>query len=309
MPRRFIQLFFLALFAVGLLALTQTTRAQSTTPTPAPLNRPDFNHSEANGCTRCHFMMNPDGTRRGPHMIEAVGVTYDESKNVLKFSGSGWFASKHSVTNYASTQNTYCAKCHSPLQAKPESEFKLGGSEPISYGKVEGVTCAVCHPSHNSAVELGRRLGVYKIGMDKNKTEAYDVVHEGQEDNLCLNCHTTRHNEDNQAMQLMYVAGVRCIDCHMAPYGIVPGTETHEHPIKKLFHDFKVATNLPFSCGVRGSVVHCHPEFSVESTLKLIPYLKEQHKPMWVKENMPRKLRNVVDYRKLWNMLEADAAQ
>ena len=57
------------------------------------------------------------------------------------------------------------------------------------------------------------------------------------------------------------------------------------------------------------AVVHCHPEFGVESTLKLIPYLKEQHKPMWVKENLPRKLRTVVDYRKLWNMLEADAAQ
>lgn len=295
MSRKLIQLFLVALFAAGLLALTQTTRAQTTYPNPAPLNRPDFNYAEANSCTRCHFMRGEGGD----HMLEAVGVKFDDAKQTFSFTSNGWFTSKHAATNYASTQNTYCAKCHSPLQAKPESEFKVGMSEPIAYGKVEGVTCAACHPSHTSAVVLGRRLGIYKFGMDKSKPEAYDVIHHGEEDLLCLNCHTTRHNEDNQAMQLMYVAGVRCIDCHMAPYGNIK--DSH---VEKRFHDFKVASNLPYSCGVQGSVVHCHPEFGVESTMKFIPYLKEQHKPMWTPENMPRKLRNVVDYRKLWNSLE-----
>jgi hypothetical protein len=115
----------------------------------------------------------------------------------------------------------------------------------------------------------------------------------------------TRHNEDNPAMELMYVAGVRCIDCHMAPYGIIPATEGTEHPVKKLFHDFKVAANLPYSCGVSGSMVGCHTEFGVESTLALIPYLKDQHKPMWGEDKRTKKLSRVVHYRKLWNELEA----
>jgi RNase P subunit RPR2 len=238
-------------------------------------------------------------------MVEAVGVTYDAAKKTFSFSGNGWFASRHATSNYTSTQNTYCAKCHSPLQAKAEADFKPTSAEPIAYGRVEGVTCAACHPSHTVAVEIGRRLGIYQFGKDKTKAEGYKVVHEGEEDSLCLNCHMTRHNEDNPAMELMYVAGVLCIDCHMAPYGIVPGTEPAEHPVKKLFHDFKVASNLPYSCGVKGSMVHCHPEFGVESTLELMPYLKDQHKPLWVRDSMTKKLTRVVHYRKLWNELEA----
>ena len=305
MLRRFVKLTVVVLFLAGLLALTHSTQAQTSTPNPSALNRPDYNYTEANGCTRCHFQYNPDGSIRGPHMIEAVGVTFDQAKKTFSFSGNGWFASRHATSNYTSTQNTYCAKCHSPLQAKNAAEFKPGMSEPIPYGKVEGVTCAVCHPSHNSAVVLGRRLGIYQLEKDKATPEAYKVIHEGEEDTLCMNCHTQRHGEDNPAMELMYVAGVRCIDCHMAPYGIVPGTETHEHPVKKLFHDFKVASNLPFSCGVKGSMTHCHPEFGVESTLELIPYLKDQHKPMWGDDKRTKKLRSVVNYRKLWNELEA----
>jgi hypothetical protein len=222
-------------------------------------------------------------------MLEAVGVTFNETTRAFSFSGNGWFSSKHATTNYGSTRNTYCAKCHSPLQAKAESDFKPTASEPIAFGRVEGVTCAACHPSHNAAVVLGRRLGIYQFGMNKALPEAYKVVHEGDEDSLCLNCHQTRHDERNPAMELMYVAGVRCIDCHMAPYGIVPGTEGHEHPIKKLFHDFKVASNLPYSCGVKGSMVHCHPEFGVESTLALIPYMKEQHRSLWGEDKMTKK--------------------
>lgn len=299
MARRFIQLFFVALFVAGLLTLTKTTQAQ--TPTLAPLFRPDYNYSESSGCTRCHFMFNPDGSRRGPHMIEAVGVVYDETKNALTNSGSGWLASKHAQSNYKSTQDTYCAQCHSPLQATADAKFKLGMSQPIPDGKVEGVTCAACHPSHNAAVVLGRRLGIYKWGMDKNTPEAYDVVHEGQEDNLCLKCHLTPHNEQNPAFDLMFVAGVRCMDCHMAAYGKIQGTE-----IDKRFHDFKVAKNLPYSCGVEGSVTHCHPGFSAESTLALIPYLKEQHRGMWPDSKTTRKLRTAADYLRLWKQLEAE---
>jgi hypothetical protein len=240
-------------------------------------------------------------------MLEAVGVSFDTAANAFTFSGGGWRASQHSISNYKSTQNTYCAKCHSPLQAKPEAAFKKGmliNTEQIEEGKVEGVTCAACHPSHTSAVVLGRRLGLYKWGMDKTKPEAYEVTQHGQEDGMCLSCHVERHDEDNPAFRVMYDAEVRCIDCHMAPYGTI--VDTH---VEKRFHDFKVAKNLPFSCGVEGSVVHCHPGHTAEGTLEFIPYMKKQHGDWWPLK--PGKVKNGVtiaakasDYMDLWLQME-----
>lgn len=309
MPRKFIQLFLVALFAVGLLAVTQATRAQTVTPaanpTPAPLARPDYNYTESNGCTSCHFSRGAGGD----HMPEAVGVRFDDATNAFVFSGNGWRSSRHSQSNYKSTQNTYCAKCHSPLQAAPEASFKKGvliNAKQIPDGQVEGVTCAACHPSHNAAVVLGRRLGFYQWGKDKATAEAYQVVHEGQEDLLCLSCHVERHNEGNAAFSAMYNAGVRCVDCHMATYGTVLNSE-----VEKRFHDFKVAANLPFSCGVEGSVTHCHPGFTAEGTLEFIPYLKQQHVGWWPLK--PGKVKNgktvtatASDYMNLWLQKEAE---
>ena len=300
MVKKIIQLSFLALFLIPFLLLTRPSSAQTTKPTPAPLGRPDYDYTESNGCTNCHFSMGA----KGDHMPEAVGMYFDTATNAWVFTGNGWRASAHSQSNYKSTQNTYCAKCHSPLQAKADADYTPGKNEPIADSKVEGVTCAACHPDHNSAVVLGRRLGVYKFGMPRNTPEAYDVVHEGQEDQLCMNCHVTRHNEGNAAFDLMYVAEVRCVDCHMAVYGKILGTE-----VDKRFHDFKVAKNLPYSCGVEGSMTHCHPEFSAESTQLFIPYLKEQHKGMWVPNKTTKKLKSAADYLKLWKSLEAQVQE
>jgi hypothetical protein len=136
--------------------------------------------------------------------------------------------------------------------------------------------------------------------MARTSPDAYKVVEEGNEDELCLNCHTNRHNEGNPAFDLMYVAGVRCIDCHMAVYGKINGTEKD-----KRMHDWKVAKNLPYSCGVEGAVTHCHPEFSVEATRLFIPYLKDQHRSMWPKNKTTRKLRTAADYLRLWKQLQA----
>jgi hypothetical protein len=294
--KKLAQLIFVALFFACLLTLTRTTWAQGT-PQPAKI-RPDYNYTESYGCTRCHVLRG-DG---GVHMAEAVGALYDSATRTFNFTGNGWLASQHSQSNYKSTQNTFCAKCHSPLQAKPEAEFRMGKSEPIEDGKMEGVTCAACHPSHTSAVVLGRRLGIYKWGMDKATPEAYEVIHHGEEDRLCLHCHTTRHNEDNPAFELMYVAGVRCIDCHMAPYSHIAGTE-----IPKMFHDFKVGKNLPYSCGVQGAMVQCHPEFGVESTRALIPYMKDQHRWMWPRDRTTKRLKDAADYLRLWKQLEEEA--
>jgi hypothetical protein len=300
MERKYIQFSIAAVILVGLMVLAGTTRAQ--TPTPSQYDRPDYNYAESSSCTRCHFMRGSDAD----HNNEAVGIMYDDTAKKFYLTGNGWRASKHSQTNYGSTQNTYCAKCHSPLQAKPEATFKKGkffNTEHIADGQVEGVTCAACHPSHTVAEELGRRLGIYQFGKDKNTAEAYQVVNHGQEDQLCLNCHVSRHNEDIPAFKLMYDAGVKCIDCHMAPYGYIVGTE-----IEKRFHDFKVANNLPYSCGVQGSLVSCHPGMTVEGTRNFIPLLKKQHKEWW--PGKMKALNNVTasDYMALWQQVEAETA-
>ncbi|HEU4389608.1 MAG TPA: multiheme c-type cytochrome [Blastocatellia bacterium] len=302
MTKRFIQFSFFALFLVGLVIFVRSAGAQGN-PTPAPLGRPDYNYSESNGCPSCHFSRGAGGD----HMPEAVGVIYDETAKAFKFTGGGWRASVHATTNYKSTQNTYCAKCHSPIQAKAEAGFKNGvlkNAEQIEDGKVEGVTCAACHPSHNAAVILGRRLGIYQFGVDKTKPEAYKVVEHGEEDQLCLNCHVSRHNEDNAAFKAMYDAGVKCMDCHMAPYGFIVGTE-----VEKRFHDFKVAKNLPYSCGVDGSMVSCHPGYSAQGTLGFLPLLKQQHLDWWPMKNKPgggeSKAPTAADYRALWQGFQA----
>ncbi|MBK7599355.1 MAG: hypothetical protein IPJ07_12870 [Acidobacteria bacterium] len=244
MNRKYAQIITLAIFASVIWYFSGVSSAQVTYPQPTNLNTPFVNWTEPNGCTRCHFT-NGAG---GDHMLEAVGVTYSDTKG-FALSGNGWFASKHATTVYKSTQNTYCAKCHSPLQATNKSAFVNGflqSTEMIADGKAEGVTCAACHPSKTAAVTLGGRLAIYQFEKDRAKPEAYKLIKHGEEDSLCLNCHITRHNENNPGFKRMYEAGVACMDCHMAPYAKITGTE-----VEKRFHDFKVASNLPFSCGAK----------------------------------------------------------
>lgn len=279
MSRKYAQIITLAIFAAVIYYFSGVSSAQVTYPQPTNLNTPFVNWTESNGCTRCHFT-NGAG---GDHMLEAVGVTYSDTKG-FALSGNGWFASKHATSVYKSTQNTYCAKCHSPLQATVKSAFVNGflqSTEMIADGKSEGVTCAACHPSHTVAVTLGRRLGIYQFEKDKAKAEGYKVIKHGEEDTLCLNCHVTRHNENNPGFKRMYDAGVTCIECHMAEYGKIVNSE-----VEKRFHDFKVASNLPFSCGAKGSMTGCHTEFSTEATLAFLPYFKEQHREWWPAKSM-----------------------
>jgi hypothetical protein len=99
----------------------------------------------------------------------------------------------------------------------------------------------------------------------------------------------------------MVEAGVRCMDCHMAVYDKIPGTE-----VDKRFHDFKVAKNLPYSCGAEGSVLGCHSNFSVEATRAFIPYLKSQHKDWGFGGKDMKKLNTAADYLRLWKKLQAE---
>ncbi len=267
---------------------------------------PNYNYKEnsgTTGCIRCHIINLATGS--GAHMPEAVGFTWDTTASAWKLSGQGWMASKHAQSNYESTRNTFCARCHSPLESDQNATMtnnvpvSIGG---ITTGVMEGVGCSVCHPSHNGGVALGRRLGIYNgagINAPYPSTHAYypagasdrgncgnvspscagpvpyrPVAH-GEEDLLCLSCHVQRHNESDPDWQQMYQAGVLCIDCHMAVTRDLPsGLEVRAH-------DFKVAANLPFSCGVDGSIIQCHPGYSADETRAYLPFFKEQHKPWW----------------------------
>lgn len=264
--RRFIVCILILLMFAGVTALwAQATRP--TIPTPAT-----YNYTEANGCAACHFTRGASAW----HMPWTVGVTYNATKNIWDLTGGGWLASRHSQTNYKSTQNTFCTTCHSPLEAKPSTS--MTSNQPVADGKMQGVTCAACHPGHTVAAALGRRLGIYQIGKDPATAAGYKVVEEGEEDLLCLNCHVERHNESDEAFRRMYNAGVRCIDCHMAVVGY-----TTSGAVEVRAHDFKVAANLPYSCGVDGSVHVCHPGYSAQETLSYIPILKGQHSSWWPK--------------------------
>lgn len=308
MSKKFILSFTLIFLLVGL-----TTFMQAANPTPGPLNPPNYNYTEANSCTACHFSLGVGGN----HMLEAVGVTFNSTANAFSLTGNGWFAARHSTSNYGSTQNTFCAKCHSPIEAAPQATFNDGIFENTSLipdGQVEGVTCASCHLSHNAAAVAGTRIGIYKYGMDKNTLAAYQPLTEGNFDLLCLNCHVQRHNEDNAAFARMYSAGVECVDCHMAPYGYNLNSDGTQGTLVKHFHDFKVADNLPYSCGVQGSLsgFQCHPEFSTNSTLQLIPYLKQQHSAWWPlnpggsgKRAKDARPKTADDYLALWQQLES----
>ncbi|MDD5542801.1 MAG: multiheme c-type cytochrome [Acidobacteriia bacterium] len=235
-------------------------------------------------------------------MLEAVGVKIDSTNTVFSLSGNGWFASRHSQSNYGSTQNTFCAKCHSPIEATAQSAFNNGfftNTDLIADGKMEGVTCASCHPPHGA----NPRLGIFLFG-DKTKVASYKLVPPDQEDLLCLNCHVNRHNETNVAFKRMYDAGVQCVDCHMAPYGQIVNSAVY-----KRFHDFKVADNLPYSCGVQGSLsgFTCHPSFSSNATLAFLPYLKEQHSDWWPMNPQKRgshQLKTAEDYLNLWKEVQ-----
>ncbi|MDD5542155.1 MAG: multiheme c-type cytochrome [Acidobacteriia bacterium] len=295
----------LRLFSIILLlVISISIISRAANPTPLPLEDPRYDRTEPNTCSACHFTMGANGD----HNMEAVGLKIDSANTAFSLTGSGWLAARHSQSNHGSTQNTFCSKCHSPLQATPQASFNNGffqNTDLIADGKSEGVVCATCHPSHTAAAALGRRLGIYKFGTDRNLASSYTVVKEGEEDTLCLNCHVQRHNETNVAFQRMYNAGVRCIDCHMAVYGTVVNTT-----VPKRFHDWKVAQNLPYSCGVSGAQpgYQCHPEFSVNSTLAFLPYLKEQHKDWWPlgpgSKRASRLLQTPEDYLALWREIQ-----
>jgi hypothetical protein len=306
-------------------------------PLPAPLEpgvtpyspTVTYDYSAPNSCTGCHFILGYD------HTSDAMGVQWNDGSQSWQRTGHGWLDSRHAQSEYGETNNTFCAKCHSPIQAWASSSFNNGfvNGTPIPDGEFAAVTCTTCHApdqiatvlaAQNPNASYGAAISVY-LWKGFDNPASYRTLVPGQEDVLCLNCHEERHNTDSAPFAAMYSAGVRCMDCHMAPYNIFTGTASSPaDPLPERFHDWKVAENVPFSCGVAGALkqFRCHSEFTAASAQKFIPFLMQQHSEWW---SLPpfngvvttpqvaasaHSLSTAGDYRTLWQQIQqVQAAQ
>lgn len=272
-------------------------------PLPTNMSLPTYDYAAPETCAGCHFLLGLDHTSR------ALGVIWNDETQTWELTGSGWLASAHSQTEHGSTNNTFCAKCHSPLQATAYSGFNNGlvaNASDIPEQRFQAVTCGTCHPPDNVAAVLGAMYpdafegGAVAIYLWKgvNNPASYQPISTGrnpdgtsQEDELCLNCHEVRHNTDSPEFEAMYTGkyghAVRCIDCHMAPYQTIGGGDTGLPVLPEVFHDWNVGADLPYSCGAEGSGrTSCHVSTSylpltVDTAETVIPYIRSQHQEWW----------------------------
>jgi hypothetical protein len=334
----------LARIAAILCALILAWNAQGSCASPLPVNldRPDYDYSNVT-CMSCHFIEGLDHTAR------AAGVTYNTTTNLWERTGHGWWDSRHAQSqngwsstaiNYGWTQppgpygendNTFCASCHSPLQASTTvpGMFGLGAViDPVTVSTFQGVVCSSCHCSTTVAkallaeyptAESGGETATLIRGANPTLASSWIPILPGQESQFCLTCHEQDpHNAaSNGVFQVMYAAGVSCIDCHMAPYNLYAGTTDHpiSPPLTERFHDWKVAENLPYSCGAQGSLSQytCHSGFNAAAALAYIPFMTSQHSDWWslppfstdTKAVSAHELNATSDQLALWREIEA----
>jgi hypothetical protein len=300
------------------------------------LTAPTYDYAAAETCTGCHYISLAEGdlpaldhTSRvfgvwlqpaaavnasctaGPTSSTVGGTPYacctgngtGTCGDTWQLTGSGWLASRHSQSDYATTENGFCAKCHSPLQAYAPASFSSGAvvnAPPVPQQRFQAVTCGTCHPPYNISAQIGvlnpgsvAGIAIY-LWKGYNNPASYQTLSTGvnsdgtsKEDLLCLNCHEQRHDTDNSAMWAMMTTTynhlipgggpVRCIDCHMSEYRYIIGSSG----LTEVFHDWNVGADLPYSCGAVGSVSLCHVSshstFTVADAQNLIPFIKEQH--------------------------------
>ncbi len=311
----------LARIAAIVCALMLAWNAQGLYAFPTPpqqgnLVRPDYDYSGVT-CMSCHFIDGYDHTAR------AAGVQFNSTTNLWERTGHGWWDSRHAQSqngwsstaiNYGWTQppgpygendNTFCAFCHSPLQASATTpgQFGLGTViAPVAVSSFQGVTCGSCHTSTTVAAALlkiyptaesGGETATLTRGANPTLATSWMPILPGKapdgisnESHFCLTCHEQDpHNaQSNGVFAAMYAAGVSCIDCHMAPYNIFTGTaDRPAAPLTERFHDWKVAENLPYSCGAQGSLSQytCHSNFTADSARAFIPFMTFQHSEWW----------------------------
>lgn len=339
----------LVLMAWTVLPCNGTCLAATPIP-PSNLNRPSYNYSDADSCPSCHFIDGYDHTAR------AAGLQWNDTTQQWERTGHGWWDSAHAQSQYGWSQansqfgwtqpsgtygandNTFCGFCHSPLQADGTGQFSNGAViNPVTVASFQAVTCSSCHTSTTVAAQIlaqyptalsGGETATLIRGQDPTKAGSWIPLLPGQENQFCLSCHEQDPHEAqaNAIFQVMYNAGVTCIDCHMAPYQIFTGTAAKPAAaLPERFHDWKVAENLPYSCGAQGSLGQftCHSEFTAQSASAFIPVLTQQHANWWtlapfasstavaVGSAAPvsaHELTTPADYLNLWRQIQAAQA-
>ncbi len=292
-------------------------------PLPTNMSLPTYDYTAPETCAGCHFLLGLDHTSR------TLGVIWNAQTQTWQLTGSGWLASPHSQSDHGSTENGFCAKCHSPMQAAATATFNSGqvtNAASIPQQRFEAVTCATCHPPDNIAAVLGAlnpnaldggAIAIY-LWKGYNNPASYQTLNPGQDDLLCLNCHERRHNTSDTAFAAMYSAGVRCVDCHMAQYQYIGGGSTGLPQLAEVFHDLNVGADLPYSCGAQGSISGCHSTFTVTDAQNIIPFIRQQHIEWW---SLPpfngqpqvalsaHSMMTVAEYRMLWKEIsQTDSA-
>src|SRR5208283_5573794 len=177
-------------------------------PLPTNMSIPTYDYAAPETCAGCHFILGLDHTSR------VFGVIWNDTTQTWQLTGSGWLASRHAQSDHASTENGFCAKCHSPLQASARASFNNGvvNADPIPQQRFQAVTCATCHPPNNITAQIGAlntdaidggAIAIY-LWKGYNNPASYQTLPPAssgvngdgtsKEDALCLNCHEQRHD-------------------------------------------------------------------------------------------------------------------
>src|SRR5271166_5056216 len=200
-------------------------------PLPTNMSLPTYDYAAPETCAGCHFLLGLDHTSR------VLGVIWNDATQTWQLTGDGWLASAHSQSDHGSTENAFCAKCHSPLQASASAGFDNGAvvnAGPVPQQRFQAVTCGSCHPPDNITAQIGALNpnalygGATAIYLWKgvNNPASYQTLDPGvypdgtpvypdgtpkagtsKEDLLCLNCHEQRHNTDDPVFEEMYTGG------------------------------------------------------------------------------------------------------
>jgi hypothetical protein len=135
------------------------------------------------------------------------------------------------------------------------------------------VTCGACHPV-GLADSLEESLLTNLVpGSDRSIPASYTFIDRSNPNQMnaqCKFCHNEFHGIKVQTMAAHLHSGtLRCIDCHMAGYGVT------ESGLVERFHNFKVEANGPLSCsGQYGTDSGCHVDATADWMHTAIPTMK-----------------------------------